>query len=253
MCDCGNSVVAAGTLLRNGGVKSCGCLPKDHMREVSKMNMVDETGNRYGRLTVLQRCQSNVNGQSSVNWECICDCGTKCVVPGQYLRDGSRDSCANWICQEDMLRALNDPRTDDDIKKDIYFSGHFDGEGCISFQRDAKGIFPGLTARVSAVFKPVIEDYQSHFGGTVNIISRDRRYQSRVQWQWTVSAQSDVIRFINRVIPYSKEKKSQLELARTYLMQRIQSPKYGADRDVVGALPGLVEKMSELKRFEFKN
>lgn len=50
----------------------------------------NETGNRYGRLTVLKRAE---NKNRHVRWHCICDCGNETVVRGNYLRSGATTSC----------------------------------------------------------------------------------------------------------------------------------------------------------------
>ena len=52
-CSCGNITIVPGTRLRNGDVKSCGCLQKDNAGKNLEKNIIDETGKRYGRLTVL--------------------------------------------------------------------------------------------------------------------------------------------------------------------------------------------------------
>lgn len=51
---------------------------------------IDETGNRYGRLTVTNRAGSNPQG---VLWLCRCDCGRDTKVRGVDLRRGRTQSC----------------------------------------------------------------------------------------------------------------------------------------------------------------
>lgn len=51
----------------------------------------DETGNRYGRLTVLRPYgNAGTNGKA---WLCRCDCGMEVAVPGSRLRSGITRSC----------------------------------------------------------------------------------------------------------------------------------------------------------------
>ena len=57
--------------------------------------MKDETGNRYGRLTVLERASNANNGQAQ--WLCKCDCGNECVVTGSNLRRGRQVSCGCYF------------------------------------------------------------------------------------------------------------------------------------------------------------
>lgn len=78
-CDCGNTTVANGTLLRSGARKSCGC-----------SKIIDEVGNRYGQLTVLEYAGVK-NGKA--RWLCACDCGEQSEVSGHHLRSGNVQSC----------------------------------------------------------------------------------------------------------------------------------------------------------------
>lgn len=52
---------------------------------------IDETGNRYGRLVVIERAGSVPNGPA--RWLCKCDCGKEATVKGSDLRRGSTRSC----------------------------------------------------------------------------------------------------------------------------------------------------------------
>jgi hypothetical protein len=52
--------------------------------------MVDRTGNRYGRLTVIRRTQ---NKGRRVAWLCKCDCGHEVSVHGEALQSGGTGSC----------------------------------------------------------------------------------------------------------------------------------------------------------------
>ena len=50
---------------------------------ISVKTRVDETGNKYGFLTVMYRAM----------WHCKCDCGNECDVLGASLRNGNTKSC----------------------------------------------------------------------------------------------------------------------------------------------------------------
>lgn len=52
--------------------------------------VIDETGNQYGYLTVLERAGSK-SGKAA--WRCKCDCGNETVVTGDNLRQGKTISC----------------------------------------------------------------------------------------------------------------------------------------------------------------
>ena len=55
------------------------------------MRAIDETGNKYGRLTVGSKAGSNHRGM--VMWECACECGNTTTVQGVLLRSGNTKSC----------------------------------------------------------------------------------------------------------------------------------------------------------------
>lgn len=51
---------------------------------------VDRTGQRYGKLTVVERTQGNGKG---VYWRCRCDCGNEVIVQSNNLHSGHTTSC----------------------------------------------------------------------------------------------------------------------------------------------------------------
>ena len=56
---------------------------------------IDLTGQRFGRLTVIERAENYVapKGYQTPQWKCLCDCGNTTVVLGKRLRSGSSQSC----------------------------------------------------------------------------------------------------------------------------------------------------------------
>lgn len=55
----------------------------------------DLTGQRFGRLTVLERSEDRISkaGNHATCWECICDCGKTVVVRSGDLKSGKTRSC----------------------------------------------------------------------------------------------------------------------------------------------------------------
>ena len=95
-CDCGEVLGVRGTKLRDGGIRSCGCL----RREItSKRSLVDITGQKFGRLAAIKRQGSDKQGKAT--WLCECDCGNKKVVAGYLLRRGTTTSCG---CLRKLLK-----------------------------------------------------------------------------------------------------------------------------------------------------
>lgn len=53
--------------------------------------LIDLTGKKFGRLTVLERAVNDSAGHS--RWICECDCGSQKVITGYRLTDGITKSC----------------------------------------------------------------------------------------------------------------------------------------------------------------
>lgn len=53
--------------------------------------VIDLTGQRFGRLTVLEYAGSNKSGNAL--WLCHCDCGNKIIANNKLLRNGNTKSC----------------------------------------------------------------------------------------------------------------------------------------------------------------
>lgn len=89
-CDCGNEKIVRGTDLRKGNITTCGKGCK--LKRTRNASFIDETGNRYGRLTVLKRREEN-SSSNKVVWICQCDCGNIVEVLAASLRNGRTTSC----------------------------------------------------------------------------------------------------------------------------------------------------------------
>jgi len=85
-CDCGNEVIVTGYKLRHGHTRSCGCLRSEN----GKTHAIDMIGQRFGRLTVVERA-GRIG--SFAAWKCRCDCGNEVVVTSNQLRQGLVKSC----------------------------------------------------------------------------------------------------------------------------------------------------------------
>lgn len=56
--------------------------------------LIDLTGKRFGRWTVVKKAESKIIGEKPVVfWKCKCDCGTERDVEGKSLRSGASESC----------------------------------------------------------------------------------------------------------------------------------------------------------------
>lgn len=53
--------------------------------------LIDITGQRFGKLTVIKRAESYRSRNAM--WLCRCDCGNEIIASGSNLRRGDRKSC----------------------------------------------------------------------------------------------------------------------------------------------------------------
>lgn len=97
-CECGNHVVVQTCNLNSGNTKSCGCLQRDRASEASLISLV---GNRYGKLTVIERVENNRFGH--VCYRCKCDCGGETIVDAGNLRQGVTSSCGCIKSKGEMI------------------------------------------------------------------------------------------------------------------------------------------------------
>jgi hypothetical protein len=97
-CDCGNRTIVRTYNLNNGTTKSCGCLQRDRASEASLISLV---GNKYGKLTVIERVENNRFGH--VCYRCKCDCGGEAIVDATNLRNGNTNSCGCIKSKGEMI------------------------------------------------------------------------------------------------------------------------------------------------------
>lgn len=93
-CSCGKQCVKRTSYLLSKTTphKSCGCYRSDSNKG---RNLVNLTGRRFGRLTVVSRADDKYepSGKAIVMWHCRCDCGNELDVRAATLVNGSTTSC----------------------------------------------------------------------------------------------------------------------------------------------------------------
>ena len=74
-CKCGNEVIVLGKHLRSGNTKSCGCYQRERAVESNLRRSGDLTGQRFGKLVVLEEAGfiEKSNGRNSRLWKCQCE------------------------------------------------------------------------------------------------------------------------------------------------------------------------------------
>ena len=72
--------------------------------------VVDLTGARFGRLTVIERDHNSASGEGvHASWICKCECGKEIVANGSRLRRGYKKSCGCY--QRDRMVTHGKSRT----------------------------------------------------------------------------------------------------------------------------------------------
>ena len=100
-CVCGGTTIVRVDRLLSGHTRSCGCLRREHCRELglSRKGLraegagrphIDLTDRKFGRWTVI-----GLGKRSGAHtmWLCVCKCGKRSLVSGTELRLGRSQSC----------------------------------------------------------------------------------------------------------------------------------------------------------------
>ena len=109
-CICGNTCTVAGRDLKNGKIRSCGCLHREILVARNKRlagrpspTRTDLIGRRVGKLVVTKYMYTR---KGEAFWECNCSCGNKVVVRGKHLREDKTRSCG-CLCSESQTGNKN--------------------------------------------------------------------------------------------------------------------------------------------------
>lgn len=86
-CICGKDVVCMGHLLRNGHIKSCGCMT---FKMVSDSKIDNMQGRTIGRLTFKEYV--GLIDHHAI-WLCDCSCGNECLAKASSVKSGITSSC----------------------------------------------------------------------------------------------------------------------------------------------------------------
>lgn len=96
VCECGKVVEKNGKSLLSGLTKSCGCLGKRRVKDLS--------GLRFNYLTIIKIYGQNKRGEYL--YECLCDCGNHPIIVSGKLKSGHTKSCGCLLKRKSSERAL---------------------------------------------------------------------------------------------------------------------------------------------------
>ena len=86
-CDCGRETVANVAAVRQGSIRSCGCIKT----EMLQTRYRHKPGERYGRLTLVE--PRGLDSRQLALWLCRCDCGAEKISPISFVKRGKVRSC----------------------------------------------------------------------------------------------------------------------------------------------------------------
>lgn len=69
---------------------------------------IDITGNKYNKLTVIRRVESNIKGLP--RWLCQCECGNYTEVNGNNLKNSAVKSCGCLLKDPENAKHFGEPR-----------------------------------------------------------------------------------------------------------------------------------------------
>jgi hypothetical protein len=125
-----------------------------------------------------------------------------------------------------------------------YFAGHFDGEGCVRLGSHRLD----LRIQVGGQHRPALEMYAERWGGSIaDDGSASKRGRTPV-YVWLVSGYK-ALKFINDILPYTLEKREQLEVAKHYPMVGVGNK---LTEDVKVCREYIYNRLKQLKRHDYK-
>jgi len=71
--------------------------------------IIDLTGQKFGRLTVIKRATNNHKGNA--RWHCQCDCGKEKIIVGLSLRNNNTQSCGCLASEKTCKRNITHGNT----------------------------------------------------------------------------------------------------------------------------------------------
>lgn len=71
------------------------------------MRLIDRTGEKYGRLTAVERLPAKSKKDTNARWFCRCDCGRATVAYGQDLARGKMKSCGCLNAERIMQHGMS--------------------------------------------------------------------------------------------------------------------------------------------------
>lgn len=111
-CDCGTICEFAGSKVKTGYIKSCGCKKSIGLVDWNKQNRMLNVGDVVGKLTIIEDLGyfPYSNGRQRTKFLCQCECGNICEAWSSQLASQVKSSCGCLISKGELIieRLLKD-------------------------------------------------------------------------------------------------------------------------------------------------
>lgn len=108
-CECGTVKEVYYRSIENGTSSSCGCL----RRELNGGKVKDLTGQRFGKLRVIERDWS----RKDVYWICECDCGNRKSIKGTSLTKKKEPTRSCGCIHKEVTRVIGSKTIKDNSRE----------------------------------------------------------------------------------------------------------------------------------------
>lgn len=180
MCDCGKQTSVCTQQLLKGASQSCGCLRVERLREKIKLDL---TGKTFGKLTVIKEVEPIIesSGQIRSAWECICECGNKCIVKTINLQSGDTKSCGCLKSKGELKIANILKENNINYKSQFSFPDLKGDRNVLLFDF---AIFDELNSLKYLIEYQGLQHYQvvEYFGGKEGLLKRQQYDNKKVEY-----------------------------------------------------------------------
>lgn len=168
--------------------------------------VIDLTGKRFGRLTVI--AENGVTKHGKILWLCRCNCGNECTVTGNHLKSNHTRSCGCLFIESITKHGMNGNRT--------YRTWHGMRSRCDNQNHTTFNNYGGRGIGVCSrwiTFKNFLADMGKRPEGmTLERIDNDGNYEPS-NCKWATQKEQHRNTRHNRMITYQGETKCMAEWA----------------------------------------
>lgn len=208
------------------------------------MRLIDRTGDRYGRLTVIERLPAKSKTDTNARWYCRCDCGRSTVAYGQDLERGKVKSCGCLNAERIMQHGYSG--------RHVYGVWQAMRQRCENPKAQRYADYGARGIRVCDEWRR-FENFLADMGDrpqgySLDRIDNDGPY-SKENCRWTISKVQNNNKRDSRVIEFRGEKRTLAEwadhLGLEWSSLRGRIDRYGWDLERALTTPPTVTKLYE--------